>query len=64
MGEVLKMAVVVAQLVEQSLLTPNIHSLNDYISKIKSTNCSIYKKKIKKGPSVKKYPKRLNLYSD
>ena len=35
------MAVVVAQLVEQSLLTPKIRGLNPSIGKILSTNCMI-----------------------
>ena len=40
--------VVVAQLVEQSLPTPGIRGLNPDVGKIKSTNCTIEKTKIKK----------------
>ena len=36
----------VAQLVERSLLTPEIRGLNPDISKIVSTNCTIEKTKI------------------
>ena len=39
---------VVAQLVEQSLLTPEIRGSNPDIDKILSTNCSIESTKIKK----------------
>ena len=42
------MAVVVAQLVEQSIPTPEIRSSNPVIGKILSTNCTIEKMKIKK----------------
>ena len=41
-------AVVAAQLVEQSLLTPEIRGLNSDIGEIFSTNCPIEKTKIKK----------------
>ena len=41
-------AVVVAQLVERSLPTPEIHGVNPDIGKILSTNCTIEKTKIKK----------------
>ena len=41
-------AVVVAQLVERSLQTSEIHSSNPYIGKILATNCTIEKTKIKK----------------
>ena len=44
----LSWAVVVAQLVEQLLLTPEIHGLNPDFVKMLSTNCSIEKTKIKK----------------
>ena len=40
-----------AQLVEQSLLTPEIRGLNPDIGKILSTNCTIEKTKIKKKRS-------------
>ena len=39
---------VVAQLVEWSIPTPEIHGLNPDIGKILSTNCTIEKTKIKK----------------
>ena len=39
---------VVAQLVERSLPTPEIRGLNPDIGKILSTNCTIEKTKIKK----------------
>ena len=45
---ILKRAVVAAQLVEQSLMTPEIASSNPDIGKILSTNCTIEKMKIKK----------------
>ena len=52
------LAVVVTQLVERSLPTPEIQGLNPDIGKILSTNCTIEKTKIKKepgnGPSLKK----------
>ena len=41
-------AVAVAQLVERSLPTPEIHSSNPDIGIILSTNCAIEKTKIKK----------------
>ena len=41
-------AVVVAQLVQWSLPTPEFRGLNPDISKILSTNCTIEKMKIKK----------------
>ena len=41
-------AVVVAQLVERSLPTPEIHGLIPDIGKILSTNCTIEKTQIKK----------------
>ena len=41
-------AVVVAQLVERSLPTPEILGSNPDIGKMLSTNCTIEKKKIKK----------------
>ena len=41
-------AVVVAQLVEQSLLTPEIPGSNPDIGKTLSTDCTIEKMKIKK----------------
>ena len=41
-------AVVVAQLVERSLLTPEIRGSNPDIGKVLSTNCTIEKTKIKK----------------
>ena len=41
-------AVVVAQLVERLLTTPEIRNLNPEISKILSTYCNIEKTKIKK----------------
>ena len=43
-----KGALVVAQLVEQSVPTPEIRSSNPDISKILSTNCTIEKMKMKK----------------
>ena len=42
------LAVVVAQLVEGSLPTPEIRDSNPDISKVLSTNCTIEKTKIKK----------------
>ena len=42
-------AVVVAQLVEQSLQTPEIRCSNPHISKILSTNGTIETMKIKRG---------------
>ena len=52
-------AVVVAQLVERSLPTPEIHGSNPAIGKIVSTNCMIKKdenkeKEARNGPSLKK----------
>ena len=51
-------AVVVAQLVERSLLTPEIRGSNPDIGKVLSTNCTIEKTKIKKKrpewPNLKK----------
>ena len=52
-------AVVVAQLVERLLSTPEIRGSNPDIGKILSTNCTIEKTKKKKkkagnGPSLKK----------
>ena len=44
-------AVVVAQLVERSLLTPEIRGSNPDIGKTLSTNCTIEKTKIKKKRS-------------
>ena len=41
-------AVVVAQLVERSLPTPENHGSNSDMGKIVSTNCTIKKTKIKK----------------
>ena len=41
---------VVAQLVERLLPTPEIHGSNPDIGKILSTNCTIEKMKIKKRP--------------
>ena len=41
-------AVVVAQLVERSLPTPEIHGSNPDIGEISSTNCTIEKTNIKK----------------
>ena len=42
------MAVYVAQLVERSLLTPEIGGLNPDVGKMLSTNCTIEKTKIKR----------------
>ena len=45
-------AVVVAQLVERTLPTPEIRASNPDIGKILSTNCTIEKTKIKKRPGM------------
>ena len=47
-------AVVVAQLVERSILTPEIRGSNPDIGKILSTNCPTEKTKIKKKEKRKK----------
>ena len=61
------MAVVVAQLVEQSLLTPELNSSNLDIGKSLSTNCLIEKTKIKKkrpGRSIFKKPAETVFFED
>ena len=56
----LKLAVVVAQLVERALPTPEIRSSNPNIGKVLSTNCELNRKDKNKekepgnGPSLKK----------
>ena len=55
-------AVVVAQFVERSLLTPLIHGLNPNIGKVLSTNCNYIKKmKIKKKSPGMAHLKKIHL---
>ena len=49
---------VVAQLVEWSLPTPEICGLNPDIRKKNSTNCTIEKEEIRKKAILLKFPKR------
>ena len=53
-------AVVAAQLVERSLLTPEIRSSNPNIDEILPTNCTIEKTKIKKEAGNVPFKKRKN----
>ena len=56
-------AVVVAQLVEQLLPTPDIRGSNPDIGKILSTNCTLEKTKIKKKRPGMAYLQKSYLYA-
>ena len=64
--ETFKWAVVVAQLVEQSLPTPEIRGSNPDIGKILSSNCKIEKIEIKKRnrPQTRAYWKDIERIGD